>query len=88
MNRYENNTYKRISKREAKKAFLQGITIYIVPCKVIASDTNPWITPISFNFNHVVSENNWTFENYVNNYEFYNCQYNQLGKYAAFYIAK
>ena len=72
-------TFKKITKPTAKKMYLSGKTIYLVPNK--CSPTNDtWVqpTPISARMGK-------GFETVVNEYEYYNCNY-ECGKVAAYYI--
>ena len=73
--------YVRVNKAGAKKAFNEGKTIYMLPCK--ACPRSYWFTFYPVNKNAVDGA---SFETVVNNFEFYNCT-PQTGKYTAFYIA-
>lgn len=73
--------YVRISKAKAKKLYDAGENIYLLPCKV--SPRNCWVRPYKTND---YLEYQKSFEYVLSNYEYYNCQYNETGKYAAFYI--
>lgn len=94
MNKYyfENDgiTYKRITKKAAKAAYVNGLSIVIVPCNL-----RPF-SPYHFEFTlnrknreqFVIDEIGVKndFENYINSFEFYNCINSETGKYTAFYI--
>lgn len=77
MNEYRGQTFTRISKAAAKKMYERGENVYICACKM-----NPeghwfhavWIHP----------EPEQTFEQFVNAYTYYNCNY-ETGYYPAFY---
>lgn len=91
----EINGFKRINKTSAERAYNAGKAVYILPCKVRFE--NPWIKPYKamkserFNpisndgFNTIIPRNS-EFETIVNCYTFYNCAYNELGKYPAYYV--
>jgi len=93
MNNYSNNNYTRISKVTARKAYNNGTIIYIVPCKVACNDSNIWVKPFEMNIKRVTDEYagypdliaQHSFDSRVNNFEFYNCNY-ELGYYTAFYV--
>jgi len=72
------NKYKRISKGEARRLYNEGIAVYILPCKVYPDDNHPWIKPFKMDFR--------TFDEFVNEYEYYNCNIAEIGYYAAYYI--
>jgi len=85
--------FKHINKRAAEKAYNDGKTLYILPCKV--KFENMWIKPIrahkdslttisSDGFNTTITRNR-EFETLVNAFTYYNCC-NELGKYPAFFI--
>lgn len=72
-------TIKRISKSEARKLFNQGIDIQIVPCK--CNPTSLYYTGLWYNEKALETD----FDTLVRNFEIYNCNDNETGKYAAFY---
>jgi len=72
-------TFERISKKIARTAFNNGLTVFFCPCKMRPFN-NPWGGAVP------VKKSNETFEQVLNAYEYYNCNYNELGKYTAFYI--
>ena len=72
------NGYKRITKAEAFKEYKNGNTIYLIPVKLTPGGFwNPEI-PIKND-----SPRKW--ESIINEFEFYNCDY-ERGYYTAFYI--
>jgi len=77
----ETHIYKRINKRTARSLYNAGHTIYLVPCRIWPNDQGPWIRPYP-----ISKKEGELFDNHVNAYEYYNCNYNELGYYAAFYI--
>ena len=89
MNHYTVGKYQRISKATAKKEYMQGKTIAFCPCKV--NPENKWIIPYCVNRqqrqDYVIDDIGALndFIALVNSYEYYNCQYNETGKYCAFY---
>jgi len=79
----ETHIYKRVDKRTARFLYNAGYTIYLVPCKVWPNDRAPWIQPYP-----IYKKEDTLFDNQVNAFEYYNCNHNELGYYAAFYIKK
>lgn len=81
MNKIEYNGYKRINKAMARKEYNNGNSVYILPCKVRLD--NAWFKPAMINRNNLDNE---SFEKIINAFEYYNCSYNELGKYASYYL--
>lgn len=81
MIKIEYNGFKRISKAMARKLFNNGTPVYILPCKVKLD--NAWIQPAIARKDNYYSED---FDMIINAFEFYSCQYNELGKYASYYL--
>lgn len=85
MKKYNFKTLERINKRAAKKLYNSGVDVLFIPCKC---------NPENNFYNLGIWENKYldgqheTFEKLLNEYEYYNCNYNVLGKYTAFYIKK
>ena len=73
----------RINKKRARNLYNKGISIYLLPCKVQLD--NIWIKPHQINIRDYPGEVN-SFDRRVNAFEYYNCNYNQLGYYTAYYI--
>lgn len=74
---------KRINKKTARRLFYEGKKIYLLPCNVRLN--NMWIEPqaiqkIDF------EESETLFDYIVNCYELYTCNYQELGRYASYYI--
>lgn len=67
----------RISKQKARKFFLQGKSVFLLPCNT--SFNNQYIHP------QEIKKDCKNFDDYISYYEFQNCNYVELGKYAAFY---
>lgn len=90
MKRYKIGQYTRISKRAAKRLYLDGKTIYL--CAVNMNPLSPWVTPFDLNKSRreqfVIDETGLAndFDNYINSFEYYNCTCNETGRYTAFYI--
>lgn len=72
--------YKRVRKDVARRLFDQGRIIYLMPSKVVPSDSGPWIKP--YPINNRAGED---FDNLVNRYEYYNCCW-ELGYYTSFWV--
>ena len=70
----------RISKLLARKKFISGISIFLLPCK-LAID-NKSIPPYEINKQNTQKD----FDNIVSEYEKVVCINSQLGRYAAYYI--
>ena len=91
MNHITIENLERVSKATARKLYEQGRELTLVPCK--ANVASPWLNGgfmirKSDGLSDVVkniSIDQPTFDQCVNAFEYYNCQYNELGKYAAFY---
>ena len=75
----EGKQYKRVTKTTAKKLFNKGVLVGFTPCKV--NPLSQWGF-IVFRDN----EDNLDFEKFLNSFEYYNCQYNELGKHTSFYV--
>ena len=89
MNQITIRGWKRISKKAARKLYEQGKKIRLCPCKVDpTNEYYPMSFDISLNDEYEVEPFDWQmkFDARVNAFEFYNCQYNELGKYTSFYI--
>lgn len=88
--------YKRIDKRQARRAYNAGKTIYFCPCNL--RPFGFWQPAIDININDykkfgysepfVFSDgtNEMDFNRRLNQFEFYNCINTETGKYTAFYI--
>ena len=82
MNKINIGGYSRISKAAARKEFNAGNDVYIMPVNM--SPVNAWFLPYCANKFAWYTESN-SFDSIVNAFEFYNCNNNEMGKYAAFY---
>lgn len=83
MNRIEfkdkdGNTWVRISKKEAKNRYEKGEELIFIPCK--ARPFTEWHLECL-----ISPEKERPFESVVNEFSFYNCQTNELGKYPSYY---
>lgn len=72
-------TFKRISKKEAEKAYNNGLSVLWCPVKC---------NPLSvFSFKVAISkEYNRTFEERYDSFVWYNCNNNEVGTYPAYYM--
>jgi hypothetical protein len=77
----------KINKTKARNLFNKGQIIYLVPCKIYPDFKGIWIKPIEISLEKVKNNPiyNHTFDDLVNNFEYYNC-IPELGKYTHFYI--
>lgn len=80
-------TYKRINKRKARNLYYASThtectRIYVVACNVRPVD-NMMFPPFVLTFDRFER----SFDSFVDEFEHFNCN-NQLGRYAAFYIAE
>lgn len=82
MNNKNVNEFKRVSKTVAKRLYNEGLTLYVVACKVRPDFEGYWITPYEMNKSKLQG---MEFEKEVNSFEFFNCN-SELGNYSAYYI--
>ena len=83
-------TYRQITKKTAKKLYLQGFPVVLCPCNL--RPFTPWHAEhvlkksdrAQFVADEIGAAND--FDNVVNSLEWYNCRNNETGKYMAFYI--
>ena len=75
------NKYTRINKTKARNLFYENKYIYIVPCNVAPNYSNQWIQPYMIN-----NQAGRTFDQIINEFEYYNCNDNETGLYTAYYI--
>lgn len=69
---------KRITKAKARRMFMQGRTINLLPCRVNLN--NEWIYPCS-----ITKTISADFDSAVNSFEYYNCG-RETGYHAAYYV--
>ena len=83
MRQIETRHWRRITKAKAKNMYMMGYgPLLIVPCKV--DPENRWGIGVPIdNQCEPSTEEEW--EKFLNEFCWYNCQYNELGKYPAFY---
>lgn len=81
MEQFNYNGFKRINKKEARNAFMNGGTLHIQPCNLPIDSR--LMTPYVVSHHNV--DDNDTFDSVVNAFEGYNCD-NERGKYATFYV--
>jgi len=72
--------YTRVRKDVARRLYKEGKTIYLTPSNIAARDSNFWVKPYP-----VSNRSEKTFDHIVNEFEYYNCNY-ELGYYANFWI--
>jgi len=80
-------TYNRVSKAAARKLYISGAPVYICPCK--ASPASPWSVGAEISRKY----NSWSdeagtpeyFNKLCDEATYYNCNYNELGRYLAYY---
>jgi len=80
VNQFQFENKVRINKVKARNLFNQGEIIHLAPCNL--NPLSPWVRFCSIS----KSDSDRTFEQWVNSFEFYNCNSNEEGKYASFYI--
>lgn len=73
--------YKRISKQAARKRFAAGLATYAYPSNIRPG--NMWMQAYPFSLSDFSER---TFDQFVNEYEYYNCINSETGRYAAFYV--
>lgn len=73
----------RVSKALARKAYNYGLRVYFCPCKLRPGF--PWNPEIAIAKQYSNSD---SFETELNEFEFYNCDSNKVGRYASFYMEK
>ena len=76
--------FERIDKREARKRYNAGETLFLVPCNV--DPNNCWGIGFDAHKDNINSDPD--FDKTVMYFEWYNCQDSQMGKYTAFYLRK
>ena len=76
-------SWTRVSKRRAKSAYNAGYDVIITPVNI--APFNPWRT-----HTRISNKRRWgvdvTFDSIVNEYEYYNCNSNEVGRYPAYYV--
>lgn len=76
-NIHTGDLFKRVDRRTARRLYNNGTPLIIVPCKCFTE---------MFSFETKENEKDVrTFDNLVNEFEYYNCNY-ECGYYAAFYV--
>lgn len=71
----------RINKTKAKRVYQFGKPVAVVPHKM-----HPFNPYTGAYFTDVNQCENYTFEEFINSFEYYNCGLPECGKYAAYYI--
>lgn len=79
----DGGTWVRVSKRRARSAYEAGGDVIITPANI--EPFNPWRTHA-----RISRRKQWgvdvTFDSIVNEYECYNCNSNEVGRYPAYYV--
>lgn len=81
--------YKKVNKPTARKLYNNGITVYLLPCKVsevALTSKNSWVSPVEISLLTCAHSAN-KFDRTVNEYEYYNCNA-ELGYYASYYVTE
>jgi hypothetical protein len=71
---------KKINKPTARKLYNSGADVVMIPCK--CRPGGAWLTGATVNKNSTSR----SFDDLVNEFVYYNCNYYELGYYPAFYI--
>lgn len=79
----DGTTYERISKFKAMSLWKKDIPVYIDSCNM--RPFNEWGTTFLIPCQEILTNIDMTFNTYVRNFEWYNCDY-ERGYYAAFYV--
>ena len=75
--------YTRVTKSQAKRLFNAGREVCVVPVK--CQPFGPIYQGAHLK-NDYISCEGMTFDNIINEYIYYNCNYNELGRYPAYYM--
>jgi len=83
----QGHIFTKASKKAAKKAFMNGVTIALCPCKLRPG--TPWYPECILRKTpgNDMTETENEFNSLLNQFEFYNCT-NETGKRASFFIGK
>ena len=84
MNKISIGGFTRISKAAARKLYNENKAIYLCPVKL--SPVNIWRSAAQVRKDCMIDYIDNSFENICNHFSFYNCNYNETGKYIAFYV--
>ena len=85
MNKITTAKVQRVSKPSARKLYNKGVEIYITPCKI--SPENCWGIG-SWHTKDLSVDFDEDFDILVRDFTWYNCQYEDWGRYPAFYVRK
>ena len=77
--RKDNFTFKRVNKKDARKAYKNGLTVVICPCNL-----RPF-TMYQFEID-INNKNHHNFDDLIIRFEAYNCINSETGLYTAYYI--
>ena len=85
MRQIETAHWRRITKAKARKLYISGVNIMLVPHKV--NPENRWGIGYIVHKHSEIPEYGqyWYWDRLIDQFVLSNCQYNELGKYPAFY---
>ena len=83
--------YRRVTKPTARRMYLSGCEIMLLPCKVgsvhLEDNSNPWVVrPVTISLATCPHDAN-RFDRSVNDFEYYNCNA-ELGYYAHYFVTE
>lgn len=81
--KFEDKIYKQITKTKAREMFNEGKEIIVNPCKIIFP--NHWHSHCYISKDMENMSGEWTFDQIVNNCEYYNCCY-ETGYYSHYFV--
>lgn len=99
MNKYtftddRGNTWKRINKKAAEKAFLDGKTLVVVACNI--KPFSPWGGSMAISSEYILRKSGFIgypnrglleeYQKQINSFTYHNCINAETGKYPAFYV--
>lgn len=84
---YKGIEYIRINKTQARKNYIAGYKQLVLPVNVRLG--NSWIEPLILSKKELIHpEDDFNmFDSRISEYEYYNCNYNDLGYYPKYYIS-
>jgi hypothetical protein len=84
------NEFLRVNRTKAERLYNEGYTVYLLPCKVRPDFNAAFILPYDINIKVWQAHESQPskFDNIVNYYHYYNCNYEETGKYIAFYVLR
>nr|DAI42756.1 MAG TPA: hypothetical protein [Caudoviricetes sp.] len=76
-------SWMRVNKRRARALYDAGSDVIITPANI--RPFNPWRTHVRISSRRQCGCN-VTFDSIINEYEYYNCNSNEVGRYPAYYV--